>query len=110
MDYILVDNFNDVKKLNIKPNVRYLCLMECYDGVKMVWNPVIGIFFEKDDEVTAYDNNGHGHVFKIPETGFYYINQLPELEPACIQLNEVRYFAEVTYPDTNPDSFLHIEN
>lgn len=110
MDYILVDNFNDIKKLDIKPNTRYLCLMECYDGKKMVWNPIIGVFFKKDDEITTYDNKGHGHAFKIPETGFYYINQLPGLEPACIQLNEVRYFAEITYPDTEPDSFLEIEN
>ena len=64
MDCILVDNFDDIKKLKLDPNVQYLCFMECFNGVKMAWKAVVGYFYEKGDTVTLYDNvDGKPHKF-----------------------------------------------
>lgn len=112
MEYTLIDDFNDIKELKLDPNVQYLCLMECFNGAKMAWKAVVGYFYEKGDTVTLYDDNdGKPHRFDIPETGFYYVHQLPGKTMNVVwKLNEVRYYKKIEYPNTDPDSFMQIEN
>ena len=109
--YTLIKNFNDIKALDLETGAQYLCIMECYDGVKMGWKPIIGDFYKKDDVVVFYDKFGNAvKRAKIPETGFYYISRLPGMERKILQLTEVRYYEEITIPKTDPDSFMQIEN
>lgn len=112
MEYALINNFNDIKELKLEPNIQYLCLMECYDGVKMVWKAIIAYFFKKGDELTLYDKENIPHKFDISETGFYYVHQIHDEKIAnrVVKLNEVRYYAKIEYPNTDPDSFMQIEN
>lgn len=111
MDYILVDNFDDIKELKLDPNSQYLCLMECFNGAKMAWKAVVGYFYEKGDILTLYDNDeGRPRKFEFPETGFYYVHQLPGTSSNVVwKLNEVRYYKKIEYPNVDPDSFMQIE-
>ena len=110
MDWQTIDDLNNIKNLDLAQNEQYLCLMECWDGAKMVWKAIIANFYKTGDDVTVYDNKGAAHHFDIPQTGFYYVNLLPNISSTVIQLNEVRYYTKIDYPTTEPDSFLTIEN
>lgn len=110
MNYILIDDFDNIKNLDLEENEQYVCLMEGWDGNKMAWKAIIGNFYKEGTQVTLFDCNNLPHRYTAKSNGFYFLN--PIVKPGganFVRLNEVRYYKKLEYPIREPDSFLQIE-
>lgn len=110
MEYTLIENFEDIKELNLENNAQYLCLIECYNGHKNVWKAIVANFYTVGDIVNLVDTNNTVHKYTVHENGFYFLSPIPRPGVSnFIKVNEVRWYKKIDFPVTDPDSFFTIE-
>lgn len=99
----------DINNLNIEEHTPYLILVENWNGHSSEWHPMVAYWYLEGSDVTLREPDNTLHKHDIKKTGFYVIHDCGDDRFKRIyRIKNVKYYAEISYPNTSPDDFLEI--
>ena len=100
----------DIHNLALEENAPYLVCVENWNGHSSEWHPMVAHWYLEGSDVTLREPDNTPHKHDIKKTGFYVIHDCGQDRFKHIyRIKDVRYYAEITYPNKTPDDFLTIE-
>lgn len=107
MNRISWNYITDIKDLNLEVNKQYLICLESWNGKSSEWHVAVAYWFEAGCQLTLRESDETPHYHKIKKTGFYAIHDCGRDRFGSIfGLMGVKYYAEITVPDSSPDDFI----